>query len=183
MTPAATTTITLIKVPTPVKTTRVMRATTEMNALNVGVHLEIQKAYKYIDLLNIIVSKTRQHLLDSGLVALIKDVTFVNRENSACLCLVRKTRKKHQIKQAVTCKTENVCYSFFKYVAFCTGFNPLTLNFMLPYIIMDLPIFVITESATLLVDIRCPRGGSQLSIPIHFSGLAALMSADIARNL
>ena len=46
---------------------------------------------------------------------------------------------------------------------------------MLPYIIMDLPIFVIAEWATLLVDICCPRGGSQLSIPIHFSGLAALI--------
>ena len=56
-------------------------------------------------------------------------------------------------------------------------------DFMLPYIIMDLPIFVIAEWATLLVDIHCPRGGSQLSIPIHFSGLAVLMSADIARNL
>ena len=32
--------------------------------------------------------------------------------------------------------------------------------FMLPYIIMDLPIFVIAEWATLLVDIHCPRGGS-----------------------
>ena len=48
---------------------------------------------------------------------------------------------------------------------------------------MDLPIFVIAEWATLLVDIHCPRGGSQLSIPIDFTGLAALMSADIARNL
>ena len=54
---------------------------------------------------------------------------------------------------------------------------------MLPYIIMDVPIFVIAEWATLLVDIRCPRGGSSLSRPIHFSGLAALMSADTARNL
>ena len=54
---------------------------------------------------------------------------------------------------------------------------------MLPYTIMDLPIFVIAEWATLLVDIHCPRGGSEFSIPIHFSGLAALMSADIARNL
>ena len=54
---------------------------------------------------------------------------------------------------------------------------------MSPYIIMDIPIFVIAESATLLVDIHCPRGGFQISIPIHFSGLAALMSADIARNL
>ena len=31
---------------------------------------------------------------------------------------------------------------------------------MLAYIIMDLPIFVIPEWATLLVDIRCPRGRS-----------------------
>ena len=54
---------------------------------------------------------------------------------------------------------------------------------MLPYIILDLPIFVIAEWATLLVDIRCLPGGSSLSIPIHFSRLAALMSADIARNL
>ena len=55
--------------------------------------------------------------------------------------------------------------------------------FMFPYIIMDLPIFVIAEWATLLVDIRCHRGGPQVSIRIHFSGLAPLMSADIARNL
>ena len=54
---------------------------------------------------------------------------------------------------------------------------------MLHYIIMDIPIFVIAEWATLLLDIHCPRGGSYVSIPIHFSGLAALMSADIARNL
>ena len=107
MTPAASTTITLIKVPTPIKTTRVMRATTKMNALNVDIHLKIQKAYKYIDPLNIILSKTHRHLLDSGLVALLKDVTF---ENSARPCLVRKTRKKHQIRQPVTCETENVCY-------------------------------------------------------------------------
>ena len=52
---------------------------------------------------------------------------------------------------------------------------------MLPYIIMDLPIFVIAEFATL--GIRGSRGGSQLSIPIHFPGLAALMSADIVQNL
>ena len=56
-------------------------------------------------------------------------------------------------------------------------------HFMLPYIIMDLPIFVIAEWATLLVDFYCPRGGSLLTILIHFSRLAALMSADIARNL
>ena len=33
---------------------------------------------------------------------------------------------------------------------------------------MDLPIFVIAEWATLLVDIRCRRSGSEISIPIHF---------------
>ena len=31
---------------------------------------------------------------------------------------------------------------------------------MLPYIIMNLPIFVKAEWSTLLVDICCPRGGS-----------------------
>ena len=51
------------------------------------------------------------------------------------------------------------------------------------YYIMDVRIFVIAEWATLLVDILCPRGGSQLNIPIHFSSLAALICADIARNL
>ena len=52
-------------------------------------------------------------------------------------------------------------FEFFKkYVAFFTGFNLLTPIFMLPNIIMDLPIFEIAEWATLLVDIRCPRGGS-----------------------
>ena len=54
---------------------------------------------------------------------------------------------------------------------------------MLPYFIMDLPIFLIADWATLLEDICCIRCGSYLSIPIHFTGLAALMSADIARNL
>ena len=49
---------------------------------------------------------------------------------------------------------------FLEYVALCTGFNVLTPIFMLPYIIMDLPIFVIAEWATPLVDIRCPRGSS-----------------------
>ena len=51
-------------------------------------------------------------------------------------------------------------FDFFKkYVGFCTGFNLLNPIFLLPYIIMDLPIFVIAEWATLLVDIRRPRGG------------------------
>ena len=49
---------------------------------------------------------------------------------------------------------------FFEYVAFWTGFNLLTPNFMLPYFIMDLPLFVLAEWATILVDIRYPRGGS-----------------------
>ena len=48
---------------------------------------------------------------------------------------------------------------------------------------MDLNIFVIAEWATLMVDIRCPQGGSRHTIPIHFSGLAEMMSADIPRNL
>ena len=48
---------------------------------------------------------------------------------------------------------------------------------------MGLPIFVIADWATLPVDIRGSRGGSQLSCPFHFPGLAALISADIARNL
>ena len=43
-----------------------------------------------------------------------------------------------------------------KYVAFCTGFNLLTLIFMLPCVIMDVPIFVIAEWATLLVNIHFP---------------------------
>ena len=53
---------------------------------------------------------------------------------------------------------------------------------MLPYITMGLPIFVIVERATLLVDIRSPRSGSKLSIPILLPALAAL-STDIGRNL
>ena len=48
---------------------------------------------------------------------------------------------------------------------------------------MDLPIFLIAEWATLLVDIHSPRGGSLLTISSHFIILAALMSADIARKL
>ena len=38
--------------------------------------------------------------------------------------------------------------------------NLLTLIFMLPHVIMDVPIFVIAEWATLLVYIHCIRGGS-----------------------
>ena len=69
---------------------------------------------------------------------------------------------------SVAVVTVTVHYSFFptfdffkKYVAFCTGFSLLTSTFfLLPYIIMDLPIFVIAQWATLLVDIHCLRGGS-----------------------
>ena len=59
-------------------------------------------------------------------------------------------------------------------------FNLGTPIFLLPYIIMDLPIIVTAERAILLVNIHCPQGGSSVSIPIDFSGLAALMGVDIA---
>ena len=45
------------------------------------------------------------------------------------------------------------------------------------------PIFVITKWATLLVDIHCPRGGSELGISIHFFRTSCTDEADIARNL
>ena len=60
----------------------------------------------------------------------------------------------------VTIHSSFVPTFFFKYVAFWTGLYLLTLIFRLPYIIMDVPIFVIAEWASLLVDIRCLRGGS-----------------------
>ena len=44
-------------------------------------------------------------------------------------------------------------------------------------------VFVMAKRATLLVDIQCPRVGFNLVYLSNFSGLAALMSADIARNL
>ena len=68
---------------------------------------------------------------------------------------------------SVAVLTVTVHYSLFptfdffkKYVACCPGFNLLNLISLLPYIILDLPIFVIAEWATLLVDIHCPLGGS-----------------------
>ena len=36
----------------------------------------------------------------------------------------------------------------------------MNFHILLPYVIMDVPIFVIAEWATLLVDIPCPQGGS-----------------------
>ena len=110
MTPAAATTITLIKVPTPLMTTRVMRATMEMNALNVDVHLKIQKAYKYINPLNIIVSKTRRHLLEFWPCRSNKRCVICKQGKFCTSVSSTKNQKKHQIKQPVTCKTENVCY-------------------------------------------------------------------------
>ena len=74
-------------------------------------------------------------------------------------------------------------FDFFHICCLLHWIEYANLHFLSPYLIMDLPIFTIAEWATLLVDIHCPRGGSELSSPIHFSGLAALMSADIAQNL
>ena len=52
-------------------------------------------------------------------------------------------------------------FHFFKKICcFLHWIQSINLIFMLPYILMDVPIFVIAEWATLLVDIRCPRGGS-----------------------
>ena len=57
--------------------------------------------------------------------------------------------------------------SFEQYDEICKYFtegkqrdNDVNPHFLSSCIIMDLPIFVIAEWATLLVDIRCPRGGS-----------------------
>ena len=68
---------------------------------------------------------------------------------------------------SVAVLTVTVHSSFFPTFDFCkknmflsvTVFNLLTPIFMLQYIIMDLPIFVIVDWSTLLVDIPCPRGG------------------------
>ena len=68
---------------------------------------------------------------------------------------------------SVAVLTVTVHSSFFPTFDFCF-LNMLLLHwiqsvnphFLLPYIIMDLPMFVTAEWATLLVDIRCPRGGS-----------------------
>ena len=51
-------------------------------------------------------------------------------------------------------------FDFLKTCCFLHWIQSVNPIFMLPYIIMDLPIFVIAEWATLLVDICCPRGGS-----------------------
>ena len=49
---------------------------------------------------------------------------------------------------------------FLKICFFLHWIQSVNPHFMLPYIIMDLAIFVIAVLATLLVDIRCPLGGS-----------------------
>ena len=52
-------------------------------------------------------------------------------------------------------------FDFFKKICcFLHWIQSVNPHFLLPYIIIDLPIFVIAEWATLLVDIRCPPGGS-----------------------
>ena len=73
--------------------------------------------------------------------------------------------------------------NFYELCCFLHWIQSANPHFFLAYITMDLNIFVIAEWATLMVDIRSPQGGSRHTIPIHFSGLAELMSADIARNL
>ena len=50
--------------------------------------------------------------------------------------------------------------NFFELCCFLHWIQSVNPYFFLPYIIMDLPIFVKAEWATLLVDIRCPQGGS-----------------------
>ena len=78
----------------------------------------------------------------------------------------KKTIDKRNLIDQLVIKAAISATSFFlhslllKNVVFCTGFNLFNPIFLLPYIIMDLNIFVIAEWATLLVDIRCPRGGS-----------------------
>ena len=49
---------------------------------------------------------------------------------------------------------------FLNVCCFLHWIQSVNLHFLLPYIIMDLPIFAIAKWATLLVDIHCPRGGS-----------------------
>ena len=49
--------------------------------------------------------------------------------------------------------------NFFELCCFLHWIQSVDPYLLLPYIIVDLPIFVKTEWATLLVDIRCPQGG------------------------
>ena len=51
-------------------------------------------------------------------------------------------------------------FFLFQVGSFLHSIQSVKPHFLLPYIIMDLPIFVIAEWATLLVDIHCARGGS-----------------------
>ena len=54
----------------------------------------------------------------------------------------------------------NIVIIVFKHCCFLHWIQSVNLHFLLPYIIMDLPIFAIAEWVTLLVDIHCPQGGS-----------------------
>ena len=73
---------------------------------------------------------------------------------------------------------------FFKLVAFCTEFNLFTPFVLFPSMIIDLP-YICDD------QVGYSAGGYSLSprwlltwyVYPFFSGLAALMSADIARNL
>ena len=53
-------------------------------------------------------------------------------------------------------------FFFKKYDAFCTGFNLLTLIFMLPYIIMDVPIFLMHRKFRLLLSLCVIHEPSQM---------------------
>ena len=55
--------------------------------------------------------------------------------------------------------------------------------FCYPIIIMDLPISAIAEFSILLMDICVHQVALNLAFLSIFSGLAALLIADIARNL
>ena len=50
-------------------------------------------------------------------------------------------------------------------------------------LIMDLPLFAIIRWVPLLLDLRFPQVALNLVFPSILSLLAALMSADVARNL
>ena len=66
-------------------------------------------------------------------------------------------------------------FDFFKYVAFCTGFNLLTTILLLPNIIMDLPIFVKKRwLATLLVICQ----NNRYKVGTH----ASLIFGDMSRG-
>ena len=68
-------------------------------------------------------------------------------------------------------------FDFFKYVAFCTGFNLLTPIFMLPCIIMDLPIFERVISGALKNGVIDEEEFNTLQT-LHLETLNELMGVD-----